>query len=87
MERRQVTHTTKDQDGDIIALCNPGMFWSPVSKSQAIRDIESNTHSYYVKSGIKEVYIHVVKKGDGSKYLRTDPDSTDKNNLDELPDC
>lgn len=88
MTRRQVTHTGKDKDGDITRLCKPGEYWSPRTKKDAIDDIESNQHSYYVRwwDG-RETDVHVVKRSDGSKYLRTDRDTTPKNNLDDLPNC
>lgn len=86
MARRRVTHTRKDDEGDITALCNPGTAWSPRFKAGAISDIENGTHQYYVGSGSNEVDIHVVD-GPTGKYLRSDPDPTSKNNLDNLPDC
>ncbi len=49
MIEREVTRTRKDKDGDITALCNPGNYWSPKSKSDAIQDIESGNYNYYVK--------------------------------------
>jgi hypothetical protein len=86
MARRKVTHSRKDEDGDITALCNPVSFWSPRLKAGAISDIESKTHQYFVRVGDQEVDIHVVD-GSTGKYLRTDPDKTSTNNLDDLPDC
>ena len=86
MEERRVTHSGKDQDGDITALCNPSTFWSPREKWDAISDIENKRHSYYILEGGKRTGIHVVD-GPSGKYLRTDPDTTTKNNLDDLPDC
>jgi hypothetical protein len=86
MAERRVTRTRKDDDGDITALCNTGNYWSPRNKQNAIRDIELGLHSYYVLEGGDKVDIHVVDGPDG-KYLRTDPDKTDSNNLDDLPDC
>ncbi len=87
MARRKVTRSRKDQDGDITALCNSGEFWSPRLKRDAISDIESGTHSYYVDvPGTGPVDIRVVN-GSNGKYLRTDPDKTSRNNLDDLPDC
>ena len=72
MARRQVTRTKKDSDGDILALCNPSENWSPRSKNDAIYDIESNNHSYYVIiGGSKEVDIRVIKDPYKGKYLRT----------------
>jgi len=86
MSRRRVTQSGKDRDGDITALCNPGEPWSPRPKADAIRDIEGKLHSYYVLVSGAEVDI-VVAKRNGTKYLRTDPDKTTKNNLDDLPNC
>lgn len=87
MARRAVTRTRKDDDGDITALCNPGEWWSPRAKRDAIHDIESGNHSYHVPwSDGKDTPIRVVN-GTTGKYLRTDRDDTPRNNLDDLPDC
>ena len=87
MTDRQVTTTQKDEDGDILALCKPGEFWSPRQKRDAIDDIEGDQHSYFVNvPGVGRADIHVVN-GPNGKFLRTDPDRTPQNNLDELPDC
>ena len=86
MANRRVTASGKDADGDITALCNSAEAWSPRNKADAINDIESGTHSYYVGQGTDRVGIHVVD-GSTGKYLRTDPDRTSTNNLDDLPDC
>lgn len=87
MSDRHVTHSGKDRDGDITALCNPGAVWSPRRKHDCIQDIESGRQRYYVtdRRGAR-VDIHVVE-GRTGKYLRTDPDRSERNNLDELPDC
>lgn len=87
MTDRAVYKTKKDNDGDILALCNAGQYWSPRSKADAIRDIESGTIRYYVpwSDGTKTI-IKVVNGATG-KYLRTDKDQTSRNNLDDLPDC
>ena len=84
---RAVIQTGKDRDGDITSLCYPGQHWSPRNKADAIRDIESTQYAYHVpmKSGNKAP-IRVVN-GPTGKYLRTDWDDTDRNNLNELPDC
>ena len=87
MADRKVTHTGKDKDGDITMLCNQGMYWSPRLKVDAIRDIENNYHAYYVQWKDKRTGIHVVNDPKKGKYLRTDSDSTSKNNLDDLPNC
>jgi hypothetical protein len=87
MADRQVTQSRKDRDGDITALCNPSASWSPRAKADAITDIESGTNTYHVVlAGGRRVEIRVVR-GTTGKYLRTDPDATSRNNLDDLPNC
>lgn len=86
MADRRVTASGKDEDGDITKLCNSGEHWSPRPKADAIRDIETETHSYYVDRAGHRTDVHVVNEG-GKKYLRTTADKTSKNNLDNLPDC
>ena len=86
MIERKVKCVKRDEDGDITHIGNRGEWWSPRKKADAIRDIESENYSYYVMVNYKKVNIHVVD-GSTGKYLRTDPDATTKNNLDDLPDC
>lgn len=87
MAVREVTRSQKDRDGDILALCNPNEPWSRRDKRDAINDIETNQHEYFVQvASIGRVDIRVVR-GQSGKYLRTDPDRTTRNNLDDLPDC
>ena len=87
MAERDVTQTGKDRDGDITRLCNPGEQWSPRSKAAAIRDIDDKVHSYFaVGPAGNRTPIHVVN-GPTGKYLRTNWDGTERNNLDDLPDC
>jgi hypothetical protein len=87
MADRRVTATRKDREGDILALCNSGQVWSPRQKADAIRDIENGMHAYFVQwPGGQRTEIHVVN-GRTGKYLRTDRDNTERNNLDDLPDC
>ncbi|NIV16737.1 MAG: DUF3892 domain-containing protein [Aliifodinibius sp.] len=52
-----------------------------------MEDIESGAYVYYVLWPDKRrTEIHVVN-GPTGKYLRTDKDTTPRNNLDDLPDC
>jgi hypothetical protein len=87
MARKLVTSTGKDHDGDITALCGPDPSWWRVSKQHAIRDIKQGSHSYFVRIGQRDVDIHVVNDAGGGMDLRTDPDTTTRNNLRDLPDC
>jgi len=85
--KRYVTRSGKDRDGDITKLCQPGADWSPRFKANAINDIESGLHEYWVNwTNSPETKIRVVN-GSSGKYLRTDRDTTSRNNLDDLPDC
>lgn len=86
MADRRVTKSKKDEDGDITVLCNDAASWSPRHKRDAIADIDSRVHRYFVDLGRNEVDVIVVDDP-GGKYLRTDPDKSTKNNLDDLPDC
>jgi Protein of unknown function (DUF3892) len=86
MADREVKRTNKNLSNVITALCNPGATWSPRTKEDAIQDIESGTHTYHVQWHEKRTEIQVVNGADG-KYLRTDRDSTTRNNLLDLPDC
>ncbi len=86
MADRQVTRSGKNYQGDITSLCNPNELWSPRPKAAAITDIESGVHRYYVQWSEGITWIRVVN-GPTGKYLRTDRDSTSRNNLDDLPDC
>lgn len=89
MADRAVRKTGKDQHGDITSLCDDGASWSPRSKADAIDDIENNVHTYHVPWTDVRTEIRVVPDStvSGGKYLRTDRDSTSKNNLDDLPNC
>ena len=86
MADRAVRQSRKDENGDILALCNAGEFWSPRSKGDVINDIELQLHTYYVPWVSGRTEIRVVNGAHG-KYLRTDRDQTQRNNLDDLPDC
>ena len=84
MIERKVTNTRKDEKGRVIALCNPVEWWSPRTAIEITNDIEESFYTYYVIIGGQRVLIKVAN-GSAEKYLRTDPDKTAKNNLDDLP--
>ncbi len=86
MADRRVKKSRKDGNGNITALCNAGEHWSPRPKSEAISDIESGSHTYYVEEAGYRSTVKVFQRN-GLKYLRTDADGTSKNNLDNLQDC
>jgi len=86
MADREITCSGKDSDGDIISIGNAGAYWSPRKKADAINDIESGEHSYYIQSASGRVDISVVG-GPTGKYLRSSPNSTGVDNLDNLQNC
>jgi hypothetical protein len=82
---RQVTHTRKDVDGDIVVLCNPLSSWILRAKDGALEDIEHGVHTYYVESNGSRVYVQAVDWLVG-KRLETTTDPTSASNLRNLPD-
>lgn len=84
MANRRVTSTGKDWNRDITALCG---LWGHTSKSMAIWEIESGTNVYFVRDANGRTAIVRVVNGSSGKYLRTDPNSSCSDNLDNLPDC
>ncbi len=84
MADRRVTSTGKDRDGDITALCGS---WGRSPKAFAIMEIEGGVHTYYVQDRhYRRANVRVVH-GPRGKYLRTDPNSSCSDNLDNLPNC
>ena len=84
MANRRVTRTGKDRSRDITALCGS---WGRTTKATAISEIEAGWHAYYVQDGLGRIAdVHVVNAVTG-KYLRTDPNSSCSDNLNNLPDC
>lgn len=86
MADRRVTHTGKSRNGNILGLCNPAEEWYSRLSADAIADIESGTHSYFVATAGARTDIHVVDAPVG-KYLRTEANSRSSDNLDDLPTC
>lgn len=87
MAERFVTHSGKDEDGDITSLGNPLEPWSPRSKADVIEDIENGIHTYYTGTqDLKRANV-VVIAGSLDKYLFTDQDGPAVRHLSNLPDC
>lgn len=86
MADRRITGTGKNTDGDIVSVCNHSV-WGKATRAEAIRHIETGLHTYFVKQpGTTRSDVHVVD-GPSGKYLRSDPDGSASNNLDNLPAC
>jgi hypothetical protein len=83
---RAVRQARHDSDGDTLAIGSPNEYWSPRLKDDAINDILNGLHTYHVPWVSGRTEIRVVD-GQNGPYLRTDRDSTSRNNLDDLPEC
>lgn len=57
-----------------------------LSEAEAIELIQKDKWKFYVSVGVKRLKVRVAKHA-GRGYLRTDPDTTSANNLENLPPC
>jgi hypothetical protein len=58
------------------------------TQEQTIADIENNTNQFYVQvSGYGEVNVIVAKSAWGNKYIKTERDGEQPNNLLSLAEC
>jgi len=72
MAYRVVSHLVHDPDGGIMLLCNNHESWSPRIAEQAIRDIESGDHTYYMNDPDDEnrvIEFRVVESPGNGKVL------------------
>lgn len=57
------------------------------SQQQAITATEAGTERYYVSVGGSTVWVIVARTAAGHKYLKTQNDGEQPNNLLSLPEC
>ncbi|MBE0530275.1 MAG: DUF3892 domain-containing protein [Rhodospirillales bacterium] len=57
------------------------------SQEEAISEIETGTNRFYVHVGGKSVWVIVATSRFGNKYLKTEDDGEQPNNLLSLPEC
>lgn len=57
------------------------------TKDQAIEYIDSKEYAFFVQEDHNIAWVKVAKLENGQKYLRTENDDTDVNNLLSLPEC
>lgn len=57
------------------------------SQEETIQEIEAGTWKFYVSVNNDPVWVIVAKSKFGNKYLKTEPDGDQPNNLLSLPEC
>ena len=66
---------------------NPdGSRWK-LSQPEAILGIEQGKWRFYVSAGGKSVWVNIAVSPYGHKYLKTENDGEQPNNLLKLPEC
>jgi len=58
-----------------------------ITQQEAIDGIESNKWQFYVTKGTHTVYVIVAISRYGNKYLKTEADGDQPDNLLSLPEC
>ena len=58
-----------------------------ITQEQAIAGIESGKWAFYVAVGGQSVWVIVAESAYGNKYLKTQADGDQPNNLLSLPEC
>ena len=58
-----------------------------ITQQEAISGIESGRWSFYVSKGGRTANVIVAKRQNGNRYLKTEADGDEPNNLLSLPEC
>jgi len=63
-----------------------GASWK-MSQQQAIACIEGGSYQFYVQAGARSVWVIIALSQCGHKYLKTQADGLQPDNLLSLPEC
>ena len=83
---RQNPHERITHVGGNKGAKDTGGVWM-ITQEKAIEGIENYTWSFYVTHGIKRANVIVAISRFGHKYLKTEADGEQPNNLLSLPEC
>jgi hypothetical protein len=70
----------------IGGLNNNGQRWR-ITQEEAVRAIESNQWQFHVRRGARDVRVVVAISEYGNKYIKTEADGYQPDNLLSLPEC
>lgn len=88
MVKREITHVKRNDEGDIVALCNPVKPWSPRYTKDVIDDIENGDYKYFETDVIGyKVYVEVIDDPYSGKYLRSEMGHSINCSIEKLPNC
>jgi hypothetical protein len=83
---RQNPHERITHVGGRTGAENGGGPWK-ITQEKAIQGIESGNWSFYVMRNGSRANVIVATSRYGNKYLKTEPDGEQPNNLLSLPEC
>jgi len=84
MARRRVTLARKGPGGTITAVGGPSFGFQ--TAQVVVEEIQSGSHTYFVREGPFETDVKVVEEG-GQMALVSTRDVLSRNNLQNLPGC
>ena len=58
-----------------------------LNQEDAIKGIENGNWAFYVEVEGRKVWVMIARSAQGNKYLKTEADGVQPNNLLSLPDC
>lgn len=84
--RKQDRDNPYERITHIGGINDDGTRWK-LTQEQAIRDIENGKYAFFVVRNGKRTNVIVAISRYGNKYLKTEADGNEPNNLLSLPEC